>query len=368
MRKNKYLFIILFLFIAFLLNTACGNDYTSNNGYVPTTKTTIPVETGVMPEDGQPTALTEPDDDISFITGTIFKNSMENENKLIERKYTAPKSGTYRFDFIFTTNASAKIKFYIYDDAGRKEVEKNYLGDGEGVTVELTQGKTYLLNLKQNEYKTEFEMHIGVPNETRKILSDEIKLHDSINYIDQCNHYEYLAPVNGRYRFDLDVSDNTADTYITIKSSNNSILQERYLSGSTGVTVDLSENEKYDIFINQEENFTQYDILIGVPQSPVNINGNHITGSVSYEDEIDVYYFKVPLSGTYVFDVETSDATAGLDFKVDDNKKSTISNNYVKNGYSKKINLEHGVEYTAYVSQSENFCSYNISFSFENKS
>ena len=72
-----------------------------------------------------------------------------------------------------------------------------------------------------------------------------------MQYIGQKNVYIYTAPKTGNYRIECATSDGAAEYYITVLDHNDTKVYSRHAKGSTGYTLDLEENQTYQIVLQQ---------------------------------------------------------------------------------------------------------------------
>ena len=63
----------------------------------------------------------------------------------------------------------------------------------------------------------------------------------------------------------------------------------------------------YTIDIKQKESFVKYNIEIGVSKSVTHINGNQISGNITYEKQGDGYFYTPLETGKYIFRMWISD-------------------------------------------------------------
>lgn len=287
------------------------------------------------------------------LTGTITYTNQENKYS-----YTAPLSGQYRFDFSIS-DVQCDYIFYIFASNNEELVSAYCSSDGK--TVELTEGETYTIVIEQYSGFFDYSISIGVPHAIQSI--EENTFSGNIAYVDQLDRYTYTAPLDGIYRFDF-MSDNVQCDYsFHIYASNNEELASTYFS-SNGKTVELAGGETYRIEIEQNSGFEDYTINIGVPNNITKVEGDIISGEITYIDQENVYQYTAPVSGEYIFSFGTN--AADTDYKFD--IKSSINEDILSTYYSsqsKTVPLERGQVYTIIVKHSSGFLSYQITIGIQ---
>ena len=295
---------------------------------------------------------------VTVIDGTVIEGTLSYPDQKDEYTYTAPITGQYRFDFS-SSDVQCDYRFYIYASNNKQLVSTLFSNNGR--TVELTEGDTYTLNVKQYSGYPSYTITIGVPNTIQAINGNSFS--GSITYTGQIDTYTYVAPVTGKYRFDL-TSDNVKMDYrFYLYASNNAQLASTFYSNK-GKTVDLVEGETYRIEIKQNSGLENYTINIGVPDRISNVEGNTISGNLTYTDQENLYTYTAPVSGKYKFTFGTDDAKSDYRFYVISAINEQIASSYYLNR-NKTVQLEAGQVYTIKVKQSSGFPSYRIDISLE---
>ena len=290
---------------------------------------------------------------ISTVDGTTIAGKITYTNQKNEYLYTAPMSGRYRFDFSIS-DVQCDYTFGIYA-SNNEELALSNCSSG-GRTIDLVEGETYTIAVEQESGFFDYSISIGVPNAEQSI--DGNSFSGSITYTDQFDRYVYTAPVNGVYRFDF-ISDNAQCDYIFyLYASNNEELASTYYSNA-GQTVELVAGQTYRIEVEQESGFENYTINIGVPNNIVNVEGDVITGDITYTNQENVYKYIPPVSGEYTFSFGTNNVDADYEFNIDSPINENIVSTYCSRE-SETVQLEEGQEYTITVKQSTDFASYQI--------
>ena len=126
-----------------------------------------------------------------------------------------------------------------------------------------------------------------------------------------------------------------------------------------GVTVNLVEGEMYTIEVVQYSDIGNYIINIGVPSAPIEVNGNCISGNIMYVDQENIYIYRAPITGEYVFDFQISDVNTSYKFNVITSMNLELISAYSSKATG-KAQLEVGQVYTIKVIQNKGFPTYTI--------
>lgn len=360
---------ILYLCVCLLASlVACGGDNSSANS-----RTYSEEETRQTTDDNTVIGTVLPSETTSEETSTeaptappildnFFEGDINYTDKLIERSYKAPLTGTYRFDFKLTSNANARFRFFIKDSTNLRIVNEYDISNSKGVTINLVGGEVYKLYFEQQTDFSSFEMKIGVPHPEINIQGQSIR--DSITYEDQNNHYKYTASKTGRYRFECDPSDYTAYYYLTVTDTTGVKKCNERLKGLGGDTVMLEAGQTYNIVVSQDTGLPyDYTLNVHVPNDVKTIANRKIQGEITFTEQQNIYNFSVPVSGKYKFTVDASDATAKINLNVKNEKKANaINETYIGDGSTFQADLKSGQIYTAYVEQQSGTCEYTITF------
>lgn len=282
--------------------------------------------------------------EITNITGnTSVDGSITYQDQANRYRYTAPVSGTYRFDA--DVSAGGEVRLRISGENG------NSLNYGtNGLTIDLDKGKTYLLSIEYMNGPCDFTIMIGVPIALTDINGSR-SITGSITYQDQKDKYLYTAPVDGTYRLDTNLSSG-GEVRLRISGENGNSINY----GTNGLTIDLEAGETYIISAEYINGVCDYTINIGVPNEMSNITGkSSVSGSITYQDQKDKYYYTAPISGTYSFKTNLS---AGGEVRVRISGENGKSLNYGTNGLT--ADLETNKTYIVSVEYTNGPCTYDL--------
>ena len=296
--------------------------------------------------------------EICEVEGNNIEGTLLYEGEEDKYTYIAPVTGQYRFNFA-SDNDQSNYKFYLYTENNEKLAGQYYSDNGK--TLDLDKGETYTIVIAQYSGYASYKVTIGVPNLPKRIEGNNFS--GSLLYIDQKDCYTYVAPKNGRYRFDF-MSDNDRNNYkFYLYAENNEKLVWQYYSDD-GKTIDLEADKEYRIEVIQYSGFENYTINIGVPNDISNIVGDVVLGNFTYKDQENVYTYRAAASGKYKFTFETNDVNTNYKFYI----ISSINEKLVSTDYwskNKSIQLEAGQLYTIKVIQYSGFPEYQIKIQLE---
>jgi hypothetical protein len=190
----------------------------------------------------------------------------------------------------------------------------------------------------------------------------------NIDYEDKLIERSFQASVSGTYRFDFELTTNANARFkFTIKDQTKLIIKEEYdINTFNGVTVDLEENKIYQIFIEQQNGFSEFIMHIGVPNPIQTIDKSIIKGSLNYTDKLDCYSYTAPEDGMYRFDFVPSDYTVQYYMKIEESTKLLIKEEYFQGPDGITAKLDKGKTYFLYIKQRENFADYELNIGVPN--
>ena len=274
---------------------------------------------------------------------TSVVGSISYQDQKDKYYYTAPTNGTYRFD----TNLSAGGGVYVRI-SGENGNSLNY--GSNALTIELEAGKTYILSVEYRTGLCDYTVNIGVPIPITDISSEGC-ISGSITYQDQKDKFYYTAPTSGTYHFDTDLSAG-GGVYVRISGENGNSLNY----ASDALTIDLEAGKTYILSVEYRTGSCDYTVNIGIPIPITNISGeSYISGSITYQDQKDKYYYTAPTSGTYHFDTDLS-AGGGVYVRISGENGNSL--NYGSNALT--IELEAGKTYILSVEYRTGSCNYEV--------
>lgn len=288
-------------------------------------------------------------------TGNKISGIMDGEDSR-EEQYMATQTGIYRFDFDID-DVNKGYCFYILDSK-QEEVQRGYSSDS-GINAYMESGMEYTLVVEHSEQEEEVEYCISIhsPDGIENIEGKSIK--GEISYIGQEKEYIYSAQRSGIYRFDFEIDDVNNEYDFKIFDEKREEIVNTY-SSNEGKTVELQKGKKYEIQIGQNTGFAKYAIQIHIPNKVYTINNNVISGSISYIDQQNVYYYTPKRTGTYGFSFGINNAENSYRISLFDSKNEVIFDTYSSNE-CKEVELKKNQKYRLHVNYSRGFEKYKIS-------
>lgn len=190
---------------------------------------------------------------IQDITGiSTVSGNMIYQNQKDRYDYTAPISGTYRFDTVLSSGGEVRVRL-----SGKNGKNIDY--NTNGLTIDLTAGETYILSIEYRNAPCEYTLNIGIPMEPEAITENDF-IYGSITYRDQKDRYLYIAPYTGIYYFNTEVS-NDADVRVRVSGENGKTLN----SNTNGVRIEMEEGKLYILSIEYKNGFCEYEVYIELP-------------------------------------------------------------------------------------------------------
>lgn len=210
---------------------------------------------------------------VKKITGSSISGSIKFTDEVDEYKYTAPKTGRYRFDFdISDTNADYGFKLitskqstkgpYYYSSKGQSA--RNH-----GVSIDLTAGETYTIKIFQETKTCNYTVNIGVPTDNVSFSGKSVN--GSFKFLEQENTYTYVASKSGTYTFYMDVTDTAVDFDVLVKNSKNTTVRStnyaacKYAKVRAEFTVNMTAGETYKIILSQDYRLCDYTLEVSLP-------------------------------------------------------------------------------------------------------
>lgn len=223
------------------------------------------------------------------ITDKILEDGQKNSYS-----YTAMISGTYRFSVDPNAGTDVWLKVCGEDD--------NIINSGlNTISVDLEMGKTYIFSIEYQNGICDYTVEIGVPSSIRDITGTT-NVTGSITYQGQEDKYLYTASIAGTYRFDTNLSSGGSVRIHLYGENGNSIDY-----GYDALTVELEAGKRYVLSVEYRNGVCDYTVNIGVPLEISDLTGNtSVSGSITYQDQKNRYYYTAPNSGTYRFDTNLS--------------------------------------------------------------
>ncbi len=299
------------------------------------------------------------DNNITQITDSIQYTDQKNIYR-----FTPPLNGRYRFEFAEIISG-AKVNICIYNP-GKKVVDSTSSGiaNGGGLTINnMKAGETYEIVITQYSNNTNYKLLIGYQKETIKI-NKETEILDCIQYTGQTNQYQFIPPINGRYRFEIsNLTSGVKVNMVILNQSGGNVKGTTYgLINNYGMTIDnMVAGETYTIQIIQYNSYSSYKLKIGYQKETVKFNTKSISDEIQYTDQKNIYKFTPKSTGNYSFIINKMVSGMKINISIYNEGGERIGNTLygIKNNEGLAIkNMIQGETYTIYVTQYESKGSY----------
>lgn len=192
---------------------------------------------------------------------TVIADSTKYSSQTNNYIFTAREAGVYRFQ-IDQINNGITVSLYLFDAAGYKVDYNTSIGQGSGITVSLSAGQTYLLQVKQSSNYGAYTMTIGLQKEILDISSYSL-IRDSIQYNGQVNKYIFRPSSSGKYTFGIE--DAMSGMQVSIYVYDDADYRINYYTGmSSGRTMsaDLEANKTYYIQVRYSSDYGTYTLSV----------------------------------------------------------------------------------------------------------
>ena len=287
-------------------------------------------------------------DYLTDITGkTSVIGSITKEQEKDEYKYTSKVDGLYHFSTNLSSGGEVRVRI-----SGENGDSLKY--DTNALSIDLEAGKTYILSVEYRTGPCDYTVNIGVPIPIIDI-SGQTSVTGNITYRDQKDKYYYTAPTSGTYRFDTNLSSG-GEVRVRISGENDDSLKY----DTNALSIDLEAGKTYILSVEYRTGPCDYTVNIGVPIPITDITGQiSVTGSITYRDQKDKYYYTAPTSGTYCFG---TDLSSGSEVRVRISGENGNSLKYDTNTLS--MDLEAGKTYILSIEHRTGLCDYTTFIEF----
>ena len=197
----------------------------------------------------------QPTREITGYTGVT--DSIQYKGQPNNYHYTPQVTGTHRFE-LGQVDSGFSVSMYLYDSAGYRIDYGIGLRRGEGLTVQLEAGETYLFRILQYSGYGEYPFSIGAKKPVVDI-SGSGAVRDSIQYKDQINSYTFTPSEDWTYIFEFDGIENqsTFSLYVYDDAGYRVDYSIGMRQGNK-LSVALKKNLKYKIQVRQSSGLGTY--------------------------------------------------------------------------------------------------------------
>ena len=322
----------------------------------PTVVSVPAIENGLLlAQEIEPKETQAPDATILSWSGEFKK-----EDQTDKHTFTAERDGVYSF---FFTNIleGQEYGIQVSNEAG-KAIHNQYwyisyeLGDG--VDLELEEGKTYTVAVRQrgDDYGT-YTINVGVQKAYTEI-GDYTAIYDSIEYVKQQNGYLFVPPVSGEYRFGVSGLPEGYECGIQVVNASGKAISNQYwysaYSNKDGQTVTLTAGQSYIVKIREHGYYGPYCFDVAMYKAVGDVSDAFaVDDSIQFLNQRNMYTFTPKQTASYQFGL--SEIPEGYEYLIQvwNAAGNAISNTYwyssYKNEDSQSVDLTAGQTYTVIV-------------------
>ncbi len=308
-------------------------------------------------------SICQPKDIVNISNLTEVNDSIQFTNQKNEYYFKVPIDGKYRFEISNMMNGVV-VGISAVDRLDNTVASDSYCYNGEGVTLKgLKAGEEYRICVTYCENFGNYKLLVGCQKEQVDI-SNYTLVCDSIQFTDQSNDYYFIAPLDGRYRFEMsEIQSGFVVGLYAYNSLNEEIASDSYCYNGEGITLkSLKAGEKYRIQVKQNENSGTYKLIVGQQKSTADISSfSVVNDEVQYTDQRNVYYITAN-TDSLVITVSGLKSNCAVElYAFNDLGEELSSDSYCYNGeYITMRNLVSGKVYEIQVRQTEGFSTYAL--------
>lgn len=305
-------------------------------------------------------------DTVDISAYDVVNDEMEFHRQTIKYTFVPTVSGVYYFRLGEMTG-NAEMAMAMYNRLNERINYSGYLGNSEGLKVELTAGETYTLHI-ENAYgnETTFELKIGKQTATVDI-SGYTAVSDSITYKHQSNYYTFVATSNA-CRIELNGIE--ADEYLSLYVYNHlgeSLNYDNYAYNGDGFNLtNLVVGNTYTVKVGYSYYISPFTLNIYTSKAPVALTSDMaVRDSVVYSDQTNTYTFTVDREGSHkvLLIINSYESSACLSISIYDANGNRVKNDSTvyDGNYFDMGELTVGATYTIYVNEYGGDVDYTLS-------
>ena len=285
-----------------------------------------------------------------------YSGTFRSQGEQREIRYTAPVSGSYRF-WLDRANSGFRVMLDVYDSANYR-LNRDYVTQGSGITVELEAGKTYTLYAHQHESLGDYTVRFGIPRQWLH-LEGRQTVNDSVAFGDQQNRYKLYAPVSGDYHVWIARAKSGLRFRVEIKDDGGYLINRDYFGQNGGITAALEAGKVYDLVVSQHESTGEYTMNIGMAPATVDLAGCDTVGDrVYFHDQDNTYQYVATESSEHTFTVTKALKDMRVRVEISDGDGYLLNRDYLQQGDSLQADLKEGQKYIVHVRQHEGLGDY----------
>lgn len=300
---------------------------------------------------------------VDFVT---FSGSIQGDKETDKYTITASETGSYRF-YLADMVSGFKVKIYVYESDGTRVKGDYGLAKGDGITCELSKGKTYTIEVSDYSNTGSYTLYVGQQKATVDVTSHEV-IYDSMEYVDQINNYKFIPAYSGIYHFGfLNMVNGFKMKLYVYDSLGYKVNGDYGLGINEGVTAKLNAGEEYRIVVSHYSNLGEYTLSIGKQTPTVDItNQKTVNDSITFVDQNNVYTFTSSATGKYRFTLCGMENEFKVKLYVYDSLGYKVGGDYgLRSGESVSVNLENNQTYEIHLTQYSKVGNYSINIARE---
>lgn len=289
-----------------------------------------------------------------------YKGSIEQDDETDQYQFSPEVTGTYRLDFSNMVSGFS-VRLRIYDEFG-EELERSWsIGNGSGLTAELTAGQSYTISVEETSGTGDYTLTVGMQKETVDI-SDYDMIADSTEYTEQTNVYTFTPQNTGIYRFELSEVQSGVEMRLELFDALNYSIEYDWV-GNGGISAELQAGMQYTLEVKQSQDMGQYLMHIGKQQATVDLSeGNTVKDAITFNDQVNYYTFTPKSSDEYTIGIGGLQEDFEVYVTVTDSLGYDVEYDWESENDAKMLtlSLEQGENYSIAVAQRTNQGNYQI--------
>lgn len=282
--------------------------------------------------------------DMSITSATEVTDSIEYTNQRNVYEFIPSVNGTYRFEMAELVSG-VKVNMSVYNAGNEKESGTSYgIENGEGITIEnMVAGETYKIYVEQYNSYGSYKLLVGHQKEIVGDVAAFTAVQDSIQYTDQRNIYQFIPPIEGRYRFEMSglISGNQVNMFVYNQAGEQVEGTSYGIENGGGLTVlGMVAGETYQVVIKQYSGYSPYKLKIGKQKAYTEVGSpEKISDSVEYTEQRNVYLFTPLYEGDYRFKVSGLTSGVKVNMRIfNEGEEQVDATSYgVENGFEMKL-------------------------------
>lgn len=268
-----------------------------------------------------------------------------------------------KYHFENSTQNGGELKSESVTSTGTNPEEIRTIENVETIAVNRS------LNIERIEQSV-YAVEGLASNSANGVAADIVRYSGNISAEEQEDWYNFTAPFEGYYRIDMTGMQNGTDVRLYLYDDlGNVIASDTYCTNEEGITGgSLEAGKNYSIKVKQDNGYTTYSLTVGMQKAPIDLTGyTEITDTIEYIDQRNMYFFSVPITGRYRFDMSEIHSGTDVELYIFDSLGDTVaSDTYCTNGEGITVrDLQAGTIYEIQVRQDNGFSGYRLNIGYQ---